>query len=226
MLLEVIALDAVDAAAAASGGADRLEVIADIAADGLTPAPETVTAIKEACDLPLRVMLRCNDGFTATPAELDALREAALRLDALMGPADGFVYGFLTAEGAVDVDTVTALHAAVPHRAWTFHRAIDHAADYAAAWSAVEALDGLGQVLTAGSAAGVADGRAALAEQARPALTMVGGGLRPAHLAELVALGVRAFHIGGMSRHGWGNPVDAELVRNWRRVLDTDVPVS
>ncbi|MGW7357743.1 hypothetical protein ACWGI0_14205, partial [Streptomyces sp. NPDC054802] len=36
-LLEVIALDAEDAVAARSGGADRLELVTDMAADGLTP---------------------------------------------------------------------------------------------------------------------------------------------------------------------------------------------
>ncbi|GIG70348.1 copper homeostasis protein CutC [Phytomonospora endophytica] len=225
MLLEVIALDAVDAAAAADGGADRLEVVADIAADGLTPAPETVTAIKAACDLPLRVMLRSNDGFGATPAELDALRRSATALDTVMGEHDGFVYGFLDTDGAVDHAAVTALRDAVPHRAWTFHRAIDHAADYAAAWTAVAALDGVDQVLTAGSAAGVSAGRDALAAHARPELAMIGGGLRPDHVAGLVELGVRAFHIGGMSRHGWNSPVDAALVRNWRVALDGGVRV-
>jgi len=36
-VLEVIALDAEDAVAARSGGADRLELVTDMAADGLTP---------------------------------------------------------------------------------------------------------------------------------------------------------------------------------------------
>ncbi len=38
-LLEVIALTADDARAAEDGGADRIEVVADMAADGLTPTP-------------------------------------------------------------------------------------------------------------------------------------------------------------------------------------------
>ncbi|MFD0479343.1 hypothetical protein ACFQ0B_72660 [Nonomuraea thailandensis] len=36
-LLEVIALNVRDAVAAEQGGADRLEIVADMAADGLTP---------------------------------------------------------------------------------------------------------------------------------------------------------------------------------------------
>lgn len=38
-LLEVIALTVADAGAARDGGADRIEVVADMAADGLTPTP-------------------------------------------------------------------------------------------------------------------------------------------------------------------------------------------
>ena len=37
-LLEVIALDVEDAVAAQAGGADRLELVTDMAADGLTPS--------------------------------------------------------------------------------------------------------------------------------------------------------------------------------------------
>lgn len=41
-LLEVIALDAADAVAAEAGGADRLELVSDMAADGLTPDRKSV----------------------------------------------------------------------------------------------------------------------------------------------------------------------------------------
>nr|MDT0525259.1 copper homeostasis protein CutC [Streptomyces sp. DSM 41633] len=57
-VLEVIALDAEDAVAAQAGGADRLELVTDMAADGLTPSRETFAAIRSAVDIPLRVMLR------------------------------------------------------------------------------------------------------------------------------------------------------------------------
>ncbi|MGH3239722.1 MAG: copper homeostasis protein CutC, partial [Spirillospora sp.] len=59
-LLEIIALTADDARAAQDGGADRLEVVADMAADGLTPDPELVAAVRRATTLPIRVMLRAN----------------------------------------------------------------------------------------------------------------------------------------------------------------------
>ena len=64
-LLEVIALDVEDAVAAQAGGADRLELVTDMAADGLTPTVATVTGIRGAVDIPVRAMLRLSDGFGA-----------------------------------------------------------------------------------------------------------------------------------------------------------------
>ena len=49
-VLEVIALDVEDAVAAQAGGADRLELVTDMAADGLTPAVATVAPGETAAD--------------------------------------------------------------------------------------------------------------------------------------------------------------------------------
>mgnify|MGYP002660952171 CR=1 FL=1 len=64
-VLEVIALDIEDAVAAQAGGADRLELVTEMAADGLTPSAATVAGIRAAVDIDLRVMLRLADGFAA-----------------------------------------------------------------------------------------------------------------------------------------------------------------
>lgn len=127
-LLEVIALDAEDARAARDGGADRLELTADMAADGLTPSRETFTGVRAAVDLPVRVMLRDRRGFTAGgEAALDALRTRARRLRA--EGAEEFVLGFLDEAGRPDMRAITAVTEAVGDCPWTFHRAVDRAAD-------------------------------------------------------------------------------------------------
>lgn len=94
-LLEVIALDAEDAIAAQAGGADRLELVTDMAADGLTPPRETFAAIRAAVEIPLRVMLRKSDGFAA--GEVSGLVAAARELRA--EGAEEFVLGFLNPDG-------------------------------------------------------------------------------------------------------------------------------
>lgn len=220
-LLEVITLDVRDAVAAEAGGADRLEVVADMAAGGLTPAPETVAAISKECALPQMVMLRGEPSFLATPESLSALSRAARAL-ADAGAA-GFVFGFLDREGVVDLAATEALIHAVTPLPWTFHRAVDHAADTQASWRAVRLLPNLATVLTSGAPGGVADGLPLLkarCEAGDGPLIMAGGRLRPGHVGVLMEYGVRAFHVGSAVRASWSDPVDARRVREWRALID------
>ncbi|MFE1907559.1 copper homeostasis protein CutC [Streptomyces gardneri] len=226
-VLEVIALDEEDAVAAQTGGADRLELVTDMAADGLTPSRAGFAAIRAAVDIPLRVMLRLTDGFSAGgPEGIDALvaRAAELR----EAGADEFVLGFLTSDGEPDLVAVERLIAVLDGCRWTFHRAIDRAADRDGLRKRLADLPGLDTYLTAGSATGVDDGLTTLkAEAARAGepgyepRILVGGGLRLDHLPELRAAGLDAFHIGGAARpQGWTAPVSADAVRAWREAVD------
>ncbi|NUW36853.1 copper homeostasis protein CutC [Nonomuraea sp. SMC257] len=222
-LLEVIALDVRDAVAAERGGADRVEVVADMAADGLTPAPETVAAIAAECPLPQMVMLRLDATFTAGPETLDRLRRAAKEL--AQAGAAGFVFGFLDGDGAVDLAATEALIHAVSPLPWTFHRAVDHAADVQAAWRAVRLLPNLATVLTSGAPTGVADGLPVLksrAEAGDGSIILAGGGLKAPHVPALLDYGVRAFHVGSAVRESWSEPVDWRLVQRWRALVDRD----
>ncbi|MEV6687840.1 copper homeostasis protein CutC [Streptomyces sp. NPDC053429] len=222
-LLEVIALDVEDAVAAQAGGADRLELVTDMAADGLTPPRETFAAIRAAVDIPLRVMLRRTDGFAAGRVDLLVAQARELRAEG----AREFVLGFLTPEGGPDLAAVEAVVAELGGCRWTFHRAIDRAADRDQARKALADLPGLDTFLTAGSAAGVDAGLPVLvAEAARRgepgygARILVGGGLVLDHLPALREAGIDAFHIGGAARpSGWSGPVSAAAVAEWRTAL-------
>ncbi|MFD1151215.1 copper homeostasis protein CutC [Saccharothrix hoggarensis] len=221
-MLEVIALDAVDAVAAQEGGADRVELAVDMGADGLTPPVAVLRDVLSATDLPVRVMLRDGPGFA--PRDLDGLRrDAAVLREAGAG---AFVFGFLDGDGRVDVAACAALAAEVEECAWTFHRALDNSADPEAAWAVVGEL-GCDTVLAAGSPRGVADGFPALerlaGRQAATAL-LVGGGLKAEHVPRLKSFGVTGFHVGGAVRPGgWGAPVSADAVRGWVRLVQDPV---
>ncbi|WP_455362616.1 copper homeostasis protein CutC [Streptomyces sp. SYSU K21746] len=222
-VLEVIALNAEDAIAAQAGGADRLELVTDIAADGLTPSRETFAAIRAAVDIPLRVMLRATDGFAA--GDVDALVRDA---QALRGEgAEEFVLGFLDPDGTPDLVAVERLAVVLEGCRWTFHRAIDQARDRDELRKQLAEVPGLDTYLTAGAAEGVDAGLPVLlAEAARrgepgyePRL-LVGGGLRLDHVPVLRAAGVDAFHIGGAARPGgWSTGVDAAAVAEWREAV-------
>ncbi|MFC7990641.1 copper homeostasis protein CutC [Streptomyces pilosus] len=222
-VLEVIALDVEDAVAAQAGGADRLELVTDMAADGLTPAAATVAGIRAAVDLPVRVMLRLADGFAAGDvprlvAAAGAMREAG---------AEEFVLGFLDADGDVDLGAVERVAGALEGCRWTFHRAIDRAADRGALRKQLADFPGLDTYLTAGAAGGVDAGLPTLLAEAgrrgEPGYEqqlLVGGGLRLEHVPVLLEAGIDAFHIGGAARPGgWDGPVSAGAVAEWRRVL-------
>jgi copper homeostasis protein len=215
-LLEVIALGPADAEAAQAGGADRLELVAQMSADGLSPAPKVAAAVVAATDLPVRAMLRTRPDFAAGE-NLDEVADGLLAAG-----VEGLVFGFLDERGDVDADVCERLAARMGGRPWTFHRAIDHARNPSYAWETVVQLSGVDAVLTAGSAAGVAQGLPLLASRAPSCRVLAGGGLTPSLVPLLLAAGVRDFHIGRTARSGgsWDEPVSAAVVAQWRALLD------
>ncbi|MFJ8633891.1 copper homeostasis protein CutC [Streptomyces sp. NPDC093568] len=223
-VLEVIALGVEDAVAAQAGGADRLELVTDMAADGLTPPVETFAGIRSAVDIDLRVMLRLGDGFAV--GDVERVVRAARELRG--AGAEEFVLGFLDADGGVDMEAVERVVGELDGCRWTFHRAIDRAADRDALRKQLDGMPGLDTYLTAGSADGVDDGLSTLLTEAARAgepgyeqRILVGGGLRLDHVPGLLAAGIDAFHIGGAARPGgWAEPVSVTAVAEWRAALD------
>ena len=227
-LLEVVALHAADAERAEAGGADRVQLVGSLDHQGRSPEPALVGQVRRATSLPIRVLLRLREGYGTDGGE-------AIRLKGLITAfrsvgADGLVLGFLNGHTEVDVGVVTEVIGPEPDFGWTFDRAIDSCISTDRAWRELRGLPGLDQVLTAGSARGVAEGlddlvaRARADERARK-LIMAGGGLLAEHVPWLVRAGVRAFHIGSAARPLGSNKayVDPELVRTWRTLIDDAV---
>jgi copper homeostasis protein len=223
-LLEVIALHAADAERAEAGGADRIELVGSMDFDGLSPEPALVGQVRRATSLPIRVMLRLREGFGTDGGEVVRLRGL---VDAYRSVgADGVVLGFLNAHTDIDADVVREI-VGEPDFGWTFHRAVDSCFSTDRAWRTLATLPGLDQVLTAGSARGVAEGLDELVQRARSdpfaqSMIMAGGGLLAEHVPWLARAGVRAFHIGSSARPGrsWKAYVDADLVKSWRGLID------
>lgn len=228
-LLEVIAVDAADARLAVEGGADRLELVSAMEFAGFNPPLEAFEQIRQAVDVPLRVMVRLRDGFLAGgPGNIAALTASVAQLRA--AGADQFVFGWLDSAGAVDLDAVKAVLEATEGAPWTFHKAIDAAADRDAAFAALRGLPGLDTVLSSGGPFPAGQGVAVLEQEAareaaRPdgLQILVGGGLKLRDVAALRTAGLNAFHIGTAARFSgdWAGHVDPELVAAWRSALDT-----
>lgn len=223
-VLEVIATSAEDAVAAEQGGADRLELVSEMALRGLTPTYETFASIREAVRIPLRVMLRSNGGFDATADEVALLCRQAEALR--RAGADQFVFGFLDADGALDRAALDALIAAVAPCPWTLHHAFDHAADAEAAFAVARTLPGIDCILTGGLRGDVGTGLTTLCARANWQTDrlrwLAGGNLALEHLPPLRAAGIVQYHVGRTARRdrSWEQPVDVGAVRRWREALD------
>lgn len=228
-LLEVVVLHPRDVAGADEGGADRLFLVTDVEAGGLSPEPATVSAVCKETEVPVRVMLRLNDGLSTTGGELSRL--VGLGEDYLSIGAEGLSFGFLTSDLEVDVEVCGYLADRLPEAPWTFHRAVDSALSSDRAWRQLAGLPGLDAVLSAGSPRGLDAGCDDLVDRAGAdpqvaRLLMAGGGLRGEHVPWLARAGVRQFHVGSTVRPGgsWTKSyVDPAHVRSWRMLLDDAV---
>ena len=208
MTLEVCVDSAASALAAKRGGADRLELCADLIIGGTTPSLALVRQVKAETGLPVRALLRprfgdfCYDGY-----ELARMAESAAELVA--AGADGIVTGVLTPEGNLDTAALSPIYDSARKAAaalgrgvdCTLHRAFDVCRDPFAALDASMAL-GLATILTSGQAASAPAGAALLRQLVDAAGTdieiLVGAGVTPQNLPALAAAtGAHAFHLSG-----------------------------
>jgi copper homeostasis protein len=222
LLLEVIVTSLADARAAAEGGADRLEIVRDLQAGGLTPPVELVRAIAGATRLPLRVMLRENDGYGLRPGELEPLRRAAAQFAEL--GVDGVVVGFASA-GEPRLDDVARVLEAAPGVRATFHRAFDQLRDPVAAIGRIAALEQIDRILTSGGSGTPGERADRLAEYSARAAgrfdIVAGYAVDEAMLIEIVRTGcVREAHVGRAVREHdrQDAPVSGDRVRRLVRI--------
>lgn len=134
------------------GGASRIELCRNMAADGLTPLCEDIAAARVIFPRPgVMVMIRPRAGnFCYTTSERIKMQQQII-LAATAG-ADGVVLGALTPHGQVDIKTLKTLIDTARSRnlSVTFHRAFDAVSQ---PWLALQTLIDLGvdRLLTSGT---------------------------------------------------------------------------
>ncbi|QNG38175.1 copper homeostasis protein CutC [Geodermatophilaceae bacterium NBWT11] len=198
--VEICVDDVEGALAAASVGADRVELCAALGEGGVTPSAGTLAALaSRAPALSVTVLVRPRGGdFVHSPVELEVVcADVAAARRTL--PVVGVTVGPLSPGGWVDRAALDAVVAAAGSAPVTFHRAFDTLADQPAALEDLVAA-GVARVLTSGGATTAREGTAtlrALVEQAAGRIeVMAGGGVRADHVARLVAdTGVPAVHL-------------------------------
>jgi copper homeostasis protein len=197
-LVEICVDDVGGAAAAAAGGADRVELCAGLAEGGLTPSGGFVaSALAQAPGLQHHVLVRPRAGdFVYDDAELDVM---CADIEALRPRGVGFVIGASRPDGELDERALIRLLAACGDAATTCHKAFDSVPDPRRALDLLLDL-GVGTVLTSGRPGPALDHLDVLADLVTRAAgrieVMVGGGVRPANVRRVLeATGAPAVHL-------------------------------
>ncbi|WP_130836239.1 copper homeostasis protein CutC [Lachnoclostridium sp. Marseille-P6806] len=179
-----------DALLSMDGGADRIELNSALFMGGLTPGIGTLRLVKRDTGLPVCAMVRPRGGgFCYSEAEFLSMLADAEEL--LKAGADGIVFGFLRADGAIDEER-TAKMTELAHRYGresVFHRAFDCTG---ATKEALEILIRLGvdRVLTSGGKLTAAEGAEQIRALHRAAdgriEILAGGGVNERNAAALI----------------------------------------
>jgi copper homeostasis protein len=197
VLIEACVESVDESVAAELGGADRLELCANMDVGGTTPSAELFAAVRGRVAVPIAVMVRPRGGnFVYSRAELASMRDDVDRAREL--GADLIVLGMLGDDRTVDAKHTRELVARAGETPVTFHKAFDQIDDQ------LRALDvlidaGVSRVLTSGGQAAAIDGADQLARLVDHAagriVIMAGGKVRGPIARELVTRArVREIH--------------------------------
>ena len=193
-----VCVDSVESSiAAATGGAERVELCSALSEGGITPSAGLISKVRESIEIQLFVIIRPRGGnFVYSEAELDIMRRDIAF--AKERGADGVVLGVLNSDNTINrVHTSELIHLARPMQV-TFHRAFDACADFKSALEDVIAC-GADRLLTAGGQSDATNSLDMLAKlhcQAGGRIrVMAGGGVRLANVRQIaIRTGVGEVH--------------------------------
>lgn len=187
--LEIATSDFESTRNAVVGGADRIELCANLGEGGTTQSYGVIKKCRESFDVKIYPIIRVRGGdFFYTEEEFECMLHDALQCKNL--GCDGIVIGFLNRDASIDVKRTAQLVEAVYPLGVTFHRAFDRCV---APFEALEQLVNIGceRVLTSGQQLTAPEGAGLIAELNRVANgrigVMPGSGVRANNLAALAA---------------------------------------
>jgi copper homeostasis protein len=194
---EVCANSLQSAIAAQLGGADRIELCAQLDAGGITPSAATIKLAIKHLSIPVFVLIRPRSGdFIYNDHDIRVMKEDIIIAKEL--GAAGVVIGLLTPKGEIDIERTCELVQLAKPMQFTFHRAFDRARD---PLTALEDLirTGADRILTSGQKRSAWEGRAllkTLVEKASGRITILAGAsINPDNVSEIIDFtGVREVH--------------------------------
>ena len=196
-VLEIATSDFETTRSAFEGGADRIELCANLNEGGTTPSYGTIFQCRENFDVLLYPIIRPRGGdFLYTDDEYEIMLHD-VKLCKQSG-CDGIVIGLLNEGGTIDIKRTAALVDIAYPMGVTFHRAFDRCRN---AFEALEQLVQIGceRILTSGQHATVNEGMELIAELNKIAdhriIIMPGSGVRKENIKLLAEkTGCKEFH--------------------------------
>ena len=196
-VLEIATSDFETTRCAVEGGADRIELCANLNEGGTTPSYGTIFQCRENFDVLLYPIIRPRGGdFLYTDDEYEIMLHD-VKLCKQSG-CDGIVIGLLNEDGTIDIKRTAALVDIAYPMGVTFHRAFDRCRN---AFEALEQLVQIGceRILTSGQQPTVNEGMELIAELNKIAdhriIVMPGSGVRKENIKLLAEkTGCKEFH--------------------------------
>lgn len=199
MILEVCVDSLESAIHADEGGADRIELCADLKLGGTTPSIGLVKWVREFVSCDIYAMIRPREGdFAYNEYEILTMKEDIAEL---MSYVDGFVFGVLNYEGALDIKTMSELVALTKVKGITVHRAFDCTKDLYETYCQLKEL-GVNRILTAGGYNKAYEGVKVIRELAEMdgPIVMAGCGINSENVTEIIeATNVTEVHLSAAS---------------------------
>jgi copper homeostasis protein len=183
-ILEIATSDFETTRSAVEGGADRIELCANLNEGGTTPSYGTIYQCRESFDVMLYPIIRPRGGdFLYTNDEYEIMLHD-VKLCKQAG-CDGIVIGLLNEDGTIDIKRTAAIIDIAYPMGITFHRAFDRCLD---PFEAMEQLIQIGceRILTSGQQPTVNEGIDVITELNKAAdhriIIMPGSGVRKENL--------------------------------------------
>ncbi|WBL22879.1 copper homeostasis protein CutC [Zunongwangia sp. HRR-M8] len=179
-------------------GADRIELCANLALDGITPDRNVIQQAKEQVQIPIRVMIRpragdfvySEDEFLRMKKDIEFCHQVGV---------EGVVFGILNTDNTLDLDRISTLVAHSKPLKVVIHKAIDETPDILKATEDLVKIDGISTILTSGGKTTAKEGISTLKEMLAIAdkklEIMPAGRITSSNLGEMhKCIGARAYH--------------------------------
>lgn len=197
LIIEIATSDFATTKSAVGGGADRIELCANLAEGGTTPSYGHIKRCREEFEVLLFPIIRQRGGdFLYTKDEYEIMLHD-VKLCKQLG-CDGVVTGLLNMDGTIDIARTSELIEAAYPMEVTFHRAFDRCKD---PFAAMEELIEIGcqRILTSGQKPTVSEGIDLLAELNKKAndriIILPGSGVRVDNIKRIAEkTGCTEFH--------------------------------